>query len=260
MINTFESSWSHRLVALVASVGLMVGAVAVVGPATPAFADCDGGSGHSTVFGDCDGGGGGSVPGYDNPLPGTHWVIVQRFPDRVCTNRHGEQSYMAAMYATRNGVRVTDLTTTCFVTDGGAAVPSVAEVKLVIPKPTLDPDFKGKFLTGAPVKFTMDEPGILRRNIPGFNARVEARPKSYLWEFGDGTKSTDESPTHVYASKDVNDQHMAKVQLTVTYDALLFVQDADGPLAPQDLGEVTVQSTLERQIVEVWSALTTEAR
>lgn len=244
---------------------LTAGALTLIGmpllDSAPASAQTAGGCGNqSSVFGggssggatgDCSRGGGPTGPFREADHS---YDIVEDFGQtRPCVDVNGAASYFA--FIARPGeapiYRCVNQNTP------GNRGPTVAQAKVVVKAPIIKSDFQEKFLVGAPVEFNFTEPGTLRKPIPGFDAYVEATPTNFLWNFGDGTTSTDPNPTHVYLRKDVNSDHEARVTVSVTYKAVLYSQAADGgPVSEQDLGDIQLTSTpLERPIVEVWSAL-----
>ncbi len=251
------TGFRNRFAVALCAVAVMSGANALALPSPALAEDC---TGQSSVLGggstgDASGGcTGGSGPTGPFDAADHSYDIVDDFGQtRACTDPNGVPSYMA--YIARPGE--TPIYRCVNQNTPGTGGPSKAQARLVVKAPVIRSDFQQKFLVGAPITFDFTEPGTLRKDITGFNAYVEATPTAYQWDFGDGTTSTDPSPTHVFLRKDVNSDHKARVTVSVTYKAVLHSQAADGgPVGEQDLGDIQLTSTpLERPIVEVWSAL-----
>jgi len=122
--------------------------------------------------------------------------------------------------------------------------------------PEIKTDFLGSFLTGAPVTFEI--PGQLRLEksteiSPG--TRLVSEPYKATLDFGDGTPPVSwevlNAPTvwtHIYEKK-------APITITLTVVWRNSLEFEDGDI--DQLADITpAPSTLDKDVIEVWSALT----
>jgi hypothetical protein len=135
-----------------------------------------------------------------------------------------------------------------------------------IPQPTIQTDWDhngpdGKpvpLLTGAPVTFRMDSATHLDKQVTfdGADQSLALDATTITWNFGDGTTSSEASPTHVFQSKspDANNpaDHSVHVTLSVIWTASA---DTNGDGIHQ-VGTRTVTASFDRTIEEVWAAQT----
>ena len=249
----------QRLLGFSAALALIAPAGIAV-TATPAAADgCTGGGDQSGVSqGTCnDGGTGGSAPD-------TSWQIVAHYYDQPCINRNGQPSHMV------DGVHIPDGATDsfCLVTFGEPGTNIYEKASLAVPDPSIEPDFKVKFLTGATVTFNSDatdNTDLVKRipEFPGVSLHVRPVPGSCQWDFGDGTTARGcGTVRHTYQSKVPNPSEPNKHEVTVTmrvqWHGYLHMDNAGGPADTGviDLGLVTTTNSQTWPIVEVWSQLT----
>jgi hypothetical protein len=109
----------------------------------------------------------------------------------------------------------------------------VSETKDVLfPALTVKIQPKGRTLVNLETIVYTDDNGVTANwvTVLGFPVLVEATPRKFIWNFGDGTTLATDSPGNPYPSKDITHKYMkrASVNLTVTvnYTARFFVSGA----------------------------------
>lgn len=198
------------------------------------------------------------------------WPVGPSYGD--CVNHYNQKSTYRQMYSTyepdRNAPIVdppSEYTINCviFFADAGPNIDDLkAKAKLQVKPPEIKADFNDKFLTGAPIAFSMGNSPTLKKDldVPGYHVWLEAKPDSFNWEFGDGTTSGEAAPQHTYNSRPIDGIDSAtqsvKVTLHVTWSGRLNINQigADGKeeaIRTVQLDPLTVDSSIERPIVEV---------
>ncbi len=248
-----------------------------------AAAGCQGSTYGSGAIGNCDSGGSGGGGGGGSYAPIQHgWdVLIVHGPCVI----NGYTSRLVTSRSTSTG----DIVTYCeriaaLETGGGTFVNGITSTtEIQAPPPKLTADYTQSFLTGAEVTFAVGDVGAagsqssLLLKDPGGNADNDIylvlKPKQFKIDFGDGQSKqwnagdsdVNQFFKHTYQTKSPNpenpDDHTVHVTITGTWSAHL---ETGLPGTPNNIpanvvniaGDINVNSTLDRPIVEVWSALT----
>lgn len=222
----------------------------------------------------------------------TSWLPVNA-TGPACVDSFGNPSYRTPLVQIGTGIIDSGPPLPCVIQTGmlqnGQTTKDKAKALVKMPKPQAD--FSGDFLTGAPVHFTIGKQQVVTANVPNVpGAYLDATPKSFTWDFGDGKTATGTDTTHTYQSTTVNPaapssavslpnndnaqtdnsdtspckptNHAVCIVVTGTWHLYFHGPAADPSV--QDLGEVELQATLldangnpnPRTIVQVWSAQT----
>jgi len=113
-------------------------------------------------------------------------------------------------------------------------------------------------ITGAPVAFRMDTDTHVDKQVDfgGSTLTLALDARQILWDFGDGTTSTEASPTHVFGSKSPDAARPADHEVHVTLSVTWVATAENGNVGAEQVGTRTVTATFDRAIEEVWAART----
>ncbi len=186
-----------------------------------------------------------------NPI----YQTIKRYENQPCKDANGHDSVMGVIW----DPILQSSYDWCLLQRGGPGVVDTTQLAINAPKPTAD--FADRFLTGAEAKFSVPEMTSHAQSLRQFpGATINATPTKMAWDFGDGTKSSELEPKHIFltTTPDPNkpNDHTVHVRVTGTWHLYLHPADQGVNNPVQDLGEVSLTGQLDRPIVEVWSAQT----